>query len=341
MSQAPDHGLFSLLPEKRKPWWEFALSTGIQGLAVFVAIWIAVMHPQVLSPTHDYHYFQLVSTPPPVNHQPAPARVIKPMIAEVKLPVPEALHVAAPVIKTKVQPEIAPAPPKIEIAKKDVPVAPATPVIPKRPVEINTFSTGSSQTPTIAKAPSQVQTGGFGDPKGVPERSNNTAPVNIARMGAFDAPAGPGAGNGTAGAKGVRGVVASAGFGNGTAIGDNANANRGPVRQSGFGDAQQATVTHAKPVENVAAMTPAEILAKPTPAYTDEAKKLRIEGEVLLEVVFESSGKLRVLRVVRGLGHGLDENAIHAAEQIRFKPAVKDGQPADSSGVLHVVFQLA
>jgi TonB family protein len=299
------------------------------------------MHPQVLSPTHDYHYFQLVNAPPPVNHQPAPVRVVKPLIAEVKLPVPEALHVAAPAIKPRVQPEIAPVPPKIEMAKKDVPVAPATPVIPKRPVEINTFSTGSSQSPTIAKAPSQVQTGGFGDPKGVPERSNNTAPVNIARMGSFDAPAGPGAGNGTAGAKGVRGVVASAGFGNGTAISDNANANRGPVRQAGFGDAQQVAINHAKPVETAAAMTPAEILAKPTPAYTDEAKKLRIEGEVLLEVVFESSGKLRVLRVVRGLGHGLDENAIHAAEQIRFKPAVKDGQPADSSGVLHVVFQLA
>jgi TonB family protein len=299
------------------------------------------MHPQVLSPTHDYHYFQLVNAPPPVNHQPAPVRVVKPLIAEVKLPVPEALHVAAPAIKPRVQPEIAPVPPKIEMAKKDVPVAPATPVIPKRPVEINTFSTGNSQTPTIAKAPSQVQTGGFGDPKGVPERSNNTAPVNIARMGSFDAPAGPGAGNGTAGAKGVRGVVASAGFGNGTAISDNANANRGPVRQAGFGDAQQVAINHAKPVETAAAMTPAEILAKPTPAYTDEAKKLRIEGEVLLEVVFESSGKLRVLRVVRGLGHGLDENAIHAAEQIRFKPAVKDGQPADSSGVLHVVFQLA
>jgi TonB family protein len=341
MSQAPDHGLFSLLPEKRKPWWEFALSTGVQGLAVFVAVWIAVMHPQVLSPTHDYHYFQLVSTPPPVNHQPAPVRVIKPVIAEVKLPVPEALHVAAPVIKPRVNPEIAPTPPKIELANKDVPVAPVAPLIPRRPVETNTFPTGSSQTPTIAKAPSQVQTGGFGDPKGVPERSNNTEPVNIARTGSFDAPAGPGAGNGTAGSKGVRGVVASAGFGSGTAISDNANSNRGPVRQAGFGDAEAPPATRTKTVETVAKMTPAEILAKPTPAYTDEAKKLRIEGEVLLEVVFESSGKLRVLRVVRGLGHGLDENAIHAAEQIRFKPAVKDGQPADSSGVLHVVFQLA
>ena len=58
-------------------------------------------------------------------------------------------------------------------------------------------------------------------------------------------------------------------------------------------------------------------------------------------VVFESSGKLHVLRVIRGLGHGLDEAAVRAAEQIRFKPALRDGQPADSTAVLHIVFQLA
>ena len=72
----------------------------------------------------------------------------------------------------------------------------------------------------------------------------------------------------------------------------------------------------------------------------EEARKLRIEGEVLLEVVFASTGKLRVVRVVHGLGHGLDEAAIQAAEQIHFKPALRDGQPADSNAVLHILFQL-
>ena len=68
---------------------------------------------------------------------------------------------------------------------------------------------------------------------------------------------------------------------------------------------------------------------------------MRVEGEVLLEVIFEASGQVRVLRVVRGLGHGLDEAAVRAAEQIRFKPALRDGQPADSTAVLHIIFQLA
>jgi TonB family protein len=345
MSQAPDHGLFSLLPQKRTPWWEFALSTGVQGLLALIAIWAAILRPQILVPIRDYHFVEMVSTPPPLNQAPAPVRLIHPPVAEVKLPAPETLRVIAPVVRPKAQPETPPTPPKIEIANKNAPPLPATPVIPKQLVKTNVFSTGSSETPTIARAPQAVQTGGFGDPKGVPTRSNNQEPVNIARTGSFDSPVGPGAGNGTAGSKGVRGVVASAGFGSGVATGDNsgrANTSRGTVRQAGFGDAEPAAATHlqAKPSE-IAKVTPAEILAKPTPVYTEEAKKLRIEGEVLLEVVFESSGKVRVLRVVRGLGHGLDENAIRAAEQIRFKPAAKDGQPADSSGVLHVVFQLA
>jgi TonB family protein len=88
-------------------------------------------------------------------------------------------------------------------------------------------------------------------------------------------------------------------------------------------------------------MVPAEILSKPTPIYTDEARAKRIEGEVLLEVVFEAGGKLRVVKIVRGLGHGLDDSAVRAAEQIRFKPALKDGQPSDSTAVVHIIFQLA
>ena len=57
--------------------------------------------------------------------------------------------------------------------------------------------------------------------------------------------------------------------------------------------------------------------------------------------VAEASGRVRVLRVVRGLGHGLDESAVRAAQQISFRPALRDGQPADSTAVLHIIFQLA
>src|SRR5262249_12966641 len=118
---------------------------------------------------------------------------------------------------------------------------------------------------------------------------------------------------------------------------------RGTVQKGGFGDADVAAppTVHARPAEAASKLVQAEILSKPTPIYTEEARRLRIEGEVLLEVVLEASGKLRVVRVVRGLGQGLDDEALKEAGQIRFKPAQRDGQPADSTVVLHIIFQLA
>jgi TonB family protein len=224
-----------------------------------------------------------------------------------------------------------------------LPLSPA-PVIPKV-VATNVFSTGSSAAPTTVRPPSQVQTGGFGDPNGVPSKANQGKQVNIAALGSFDLPSGAGYGNGSAGAKGSRGVVVSTGFGNGTATGDSRpRASQTTVQQSGFGDADVPAPPSVRSHAAEASATPgvpAEIISKPTPVYTQEARSLRIEGEVLLEVVLEASGSLRVVRVVRGLGHGLDDNAVKAAEQIRFKPATRNGQPADSTVVLHIIFQLA
>jgi TonB family protein len=85
---------------------------------------------------------------------------------------------------------------------------------------------------------------------------------------------------------------------------------------------------------------PVEVLYKPTPAYTEDARTQHIEGEVTLEVEFTAAGQVRVLRVVHGLGHGLDEMAQRAAEQIRFKPATSKGTPVDFRANLTIVFRL-
>jgi len=319
------------------------LSMGTESIALLLLGWLAILHPQVLvNPARDYHAIELVSTPVPVNHEPAPVKVLRaPVMAKIA-PLPsDALRApksAAPAETP--QPEV-----KIAV-QQPAPLPPAAPAIPRQLVKTNVFSSGSSATPTIARAPQQVQTGGFGDPHGVPARENNGKPVTIAQLGSFDLPSGGGNGNGTGGTRGVKGVVASSGFGDGTATGDGsgrANVTRGTVRQAGFGDSDPAATTSIKPKpqEVASRLTPAEVLSKPTPVYTEEARKLHVEGEVLLEVVFESSGKLHVNRVIQGLGHGLDDAAIRAAEQIRFKPATRDGQPADFSAVLHIVFQLA
>jgi TonB family protein len=112
------------------------------------------------------------------------------------------------------------------------------------------------------------------------------------------------------------------------------------VNTGGFGDATTAQAA-TKRATRAAEATPVEILFKPKPAYTEEARKLHIEGEVLLDVMFGATGDIRVLRIVRGLGHGLDESAQRAAQQIRFNPAKRDGQPYNSDAVVHIVFAMA
>jgi len=351
MHSVYQNGPFSLLPERRPPWKEFVLTMGLQSLALFALVWLGVLNLSVLpAPVHDYHFIRLVETPPPVNLEPAPVRVIPaPREARLETPPTVVLRVPPPEARPK-PPEELPVAPKIEIAAtKPVALPPTVPVIPRELVKTHVFSTGSSAPPTIARAPQQVQTGGFGDPNGVPARESNRTPVNIAQAGSFDLPTGSGYGNGTGGSKGVRGVVASTGFGNGTATGDgtgkvNTSRGTGVVQKSGFGDAQPVSAAQLRPKtadDGAAKLVPAEVISKPTPAYTPEARNLRIEGEVVLEVVFEASGKLRIVRVVQGLGHGLDESAVHAAEQIRFKPAKRDGQPSDYTALVHIVFQLA
>jgi TonB family protein len=97
----------------------------------------------------------------------------------------------------------------------------------------------------------------------------------------------------------------------------------------------------AKAAEPAVRTLPAEITYKPRPVYTEEGRKLKIEGEVLVDVVFSSTGQIHIVKIVQGLGHGLDESAVRAAEKIQFKPALRDGQPADFEAVLHIMFQLA
>jgi TonB family protein len=342
-SRPPEPCLFTPLPKWSTPWHELVLSYGAQAIVIAVFVWIPVLHPEILAaPKHDYHAIELAPTPVPVNHTPQ-RQLPKPVLVARLDPPPEAaLRVPAPQPRPKTKVEDAPVP-EVNIATKKLdPLPPSTaPMIPKQIVRTNLFSTGSSAPQTVALPPQKVQTGGFGDPNGIPAKPSQGKAVNIAQAGGFDMPTGPGNGNGTGGANGVRGVVASTGFGGGVATVDARP--RGQVRQAGFGDADVPAppTVQSRPAEVAAKITPAEILSKPTPIYTEEARAKKIEGEVLLEVVLESTGKIRVLKVVRGLGHGLDDAAVRAAEQIRFKPALRDGQPSDSTAVLHIIFQIA
>lgn len=348
MDSQPSQLTLGLLPEPRTRWRRFVVSYGAQTLVMAFFIISAILHPDILDlPVHDYHFIGLVNTPPPVPQKPAP--VVRnlpppptPKVAEVVTPRPEALRVPKEIVQ-KPTPVAEVQAPKVTLAASKQVLPDAKPIIPRQPVKTNVFSMGSSATPTMAAAPQKVQTGGFGDPNGLPAQDTHGRPVTIAQAGSFDLPGGPGYGNGSGGSHGVRGVVASAGFGNGVATGDGAvPASRGTVRQAGFGDADVVAATpKTVTAQPVAKTIPAEITYKPRPVYTDEGRQLKVEGEVLLDVIFSANGQIRIVRVVRGLGHGLDESAIRAAEKIQFKPALRDGQPADFEAVLHIVFELA
>ena len=210
-----------------------------------------------------------------------------------------------------------------------------------QPIAETAKLTGSSAAPTLPAMPSRrVQTGGFGDPNGV-ELSGPPAggKLTVASVGNFDLPAGGGYGNGTGGARGVRGVVPSAGFGNGTATEPRPAAQPARVQTTNFTPEMES----AKPTKKAAGPVdvPVAIHEKPTPVYTAEARELHLEGEVLLQVVFTAGGRVQVVRLLRGLGHGLDEAAMRAAEKIRFTPAQRDHQPVDTVATLHIVFQLS
>ncbi len=68
------------------------------------------------------------------------------------------------------------------------------------------------------------------------------------------------------------------------------------------------------------------VMSKPEPTYTEEARQAETTGTVVLRVVFSDTGEVIKIRAVSGLPHGLTERAIGAARQIKYIPAIKDGQ---------------
>lgn len=335
--------LFSPLPEQKSRWTLFLSSYSVQTVALLVVINLNLLYPARLELPHRYMITNLVPYEPPVPQTPQPVnprlapKIIKPVAEEPQL---TASLTLPPLPKPKKH-EAEVQAPELKNSAVRLPQLPSErPVV--KAIATNMFSTGSSAMPTTNRPASQVQTGGFGDPNGVPARESHGRGVNINAFGAWELPSGPGRGNGTGGANGVPGVVASAGFGNGVAVGGPKGGNSGSVKPSGFVDSTPARETQPKKVAaKEPPTTPVEILSKPKPKYTEEGRKLKIEGEVRLEVQFTATGEVRVIRVVQGLGHGLDEQAVRAAEQIKFKPAQREGQSVDSSATLHIIFQLA
>jgi len=329
-----------LLPERKVNKRAMVASYGFVTLVLLIFINLSLLLPERLQ-LQTYHVTELIPMPSlrpePELIKPAPEVTPKPLPAvklaefeQPKLLVPHELRQPVEAPKVLVNQF---APPQLKLASA------------ARPQLVHTGDfQGSSQVPTVNAPVEKVQTGGFGDPNGLPGAGKQGAKLYAASLGSFDMPAGQGQGNGSGGGKGIKGTVASADFGNGVATAGNGNGRtNGKVSTGEFGSEQvvkQGSRFAVGPDPN-AVTTPVEITFKPNPVYTAEARDLKIEGEVLLEMNFGANGTLQVNRVVRGLGHGLDEAAIAAANKIRFKPALRDGQPVDSTAIVHVVFQMA
>jgi len=333
-----------LLPERKINKRALATSYGLVTLVVLLFINLSLLLPEKLQLT-QYHVTELIPMPA-LRPEPAPVKpkpeIKAKLLPAVKLPVFEQPKLVVPREVRREAPQPVEAP-KVVVNQFVAPVIKVAGGARPQLVHTGDFG-GSSQPPTVNAPIEKVQTGGFGDPNGLPGTGKQGAKLYAAALGSFDMPAGPGQGNGSGGAKGIKGTVASADFGSGIATagkGDGRSNGKG-VATGGFGSEQ---VVHQGPkiaqADSGGLTTPVEITFKPNPVYTDEARSLKLEGEVLLEVSFSATGTLHVNRVVKGLGHGLDEAAIAAANKIRFKTALRNGQPVDSTAIVHVVFQMA
>ena len=337
---------FGLLPEHKIDWRTLVTSYGLELLFILLLINLGLVLPDKLN-LRQYHVTELIPLP---SLQPK-AYKAKRLVIHAKLLPPAPITTPRLTLPREIR---APRPQQQDVEPPKVTVNTFAPALLKvtpggaRPVLIHTGEfAGSSAVPTVNAPVQKVQTGGFGDPNGVKGEGKTNAKLVVANTGAFEMPQGAGYGNGSGGAKGIRGTVASADFGNGIATGGNgdgrSNGRGSGVQTAGFGQQElaQGAVKTPRQLDSGLPTNPVEVSFKPNPVYTDEARQLRLEGEVLLEVMFAANGQLHVNRVVRGLGHGLDEAAVAAANKMRFKPALRNGQAVDSTAIVHVVFQLA
>jgi TonB family protein len=345
----------ALLPDSKPRWDRIGISAGAQlAILVFVLL-IPLIFPDRMKTALNLRVTELMQpvTEIPVAPTPPPPPKVKAKVApEPKPPAPEPVklnpkqtHVflSAKVIQPKVQ-KVDVKPVELNQTFDQVKLDVADTKGPKRPkedVKVGNLSSGSAAVATVVAPVEKVQTGGFGDTNGIAGKGDPNKTTNVNRLGSPALPGGPGYGNGTGGDKGIRGTVASTGFGNGTAN-PPPSGKRGTIQSTGFAD---QTVAADAPKKKAAAgegnTTPVDILEKPHPEYTAEGRSLKIEGDVVIDMIFLANGSVQVNHVVSGLGHGLDEAATRAAQQIKFKPAKREGQPVDFPARVRIEFRLA
>jgi TonB family protein len=345
MKYSPGGINLGLLPEPEGRSVSFVISSTLNSAILVTLILAGMMAKQVIQQHYEMTELIVPSTPPP---------------EQVKQPPPPKLPPPPEQPKVELQPQIR----QIEVPK---PKPEPKPV--QLEAKVNLPAVTKQQTITLAPQPKaalndampaqnnqvkpKVGQVHFGDTFGVTPNPNSTRPANVAAIGnpyggnqgpaiaPHGVPGSTGLGTNTrpTSGNGVTGKVASAGIPGATGTGGSGS-NYGKVASAGIPAATTPVAAAPKPVA-AQASTDLEVLSKPPVAYTAEARQLRVQGDVVLRVTFLASGHVVVESVVHGLGHGLDEEARRVAQQIRFRPATRDGRPVDTTTTITITFQLA
>jgi TonB family protein len=342
----PGRTNFGPLPDPEGRTNSLITSALINGLILALVLYIGATAKKVIQRHYEFTELIVPSQPqeqPKPKVPPPPKLPDPPKPPEVKLDQP---RLALP--KPEPKPDIKPI--QME-AKLNVPVIreakPAIILAPQPKAALTAAMPAQNNTVRASTAPVHL-----GQTFGVTPNPNATRPATVAAIGnPYGGMNGP--------AVAPHGVVGSTGIGNGTRSGSNAGtygrvASAGIPGATGTGNgtgvyghvASAGIPAVAAPApmqhyEQPVASTNLEVISKPPVEYTAEARQLRVQGDVVLRVTFTANGRVVVNGIVHGLGHGLDEEARRVAEQIRFRPATRNGQPVDMTTNITITFQLA
>jgi len=330
---------FGLLPEAEDRKGSFATSAAINGI-ILLLLFLASIYLKPVAVKHQFEQTMLVApthepektvvqqpkfVPPP---PPPPAEMAKYEAPKIEIPHPEPKPEQKPIqMESKVQA------PVLKTATPQVVLAPQ----PKAALSLSAAAQNNQPQSKV----NQVALG--------QAYSTTMHPMAQRATAALGNP------YGTAGASAVHGAVSSTGLQNGAQVGGTTMGHVGSAGLNGravngttamgrvgsAGLAQQVASAAAPRPQMAQATTNLEVLSKPAVQYTTEARQLKVQGDVVLRVTFMASGRVVVQGVVHGLGHGLDQEAERVAQQIRFRPATRNGQPVDMTTNITITFQLA
>ena len=126
---------------------------------------------------------------------------------------------------------------------------------------------------------------------------------------------------------------------NGVSLGNGTGTGIGSGNGSGIGPGSGGN-TGGGPMHVGGGVSMPVVLYQPDPEFSEEARKAKFSGDVMVYLWIDTDGKPSHVRVVRGVGMGLDEKAVEAVRQYRFRPAMKDGKPVQVDLYVHVDFTI-